>query len=131
MDLEIISSPIQIGKRTALNRIVNQPMECNDSDDQGNPTELTFRRYRRLAEGGAGMIWVESLTIIYESRARKHQLKISDENAKGFERLVKEMKEINSKSLIIFQINHAGRISGPSFLRSSPSTPLEIRAYTS
>lgn len=115
MDLEIISSPIQIGKRTALNRIVNQPMECNDSDDQGNPTELTFRRYRRLAEGGAGMIWVESLTIIYESRARKHQLKISDENAKGFARLVKEMKEINSKPLIIFQINHSGRISGPSF----------------
>jgi 2,4-dienoyl-CoA reductase-like NADH-dependent reductase (Old Yellow Enzyme family) len=115
VDLEIIFSPIQIGKRTAPNRIVSQPMECNDGDDQGNPTDLTFRRYRRLADGGAGMIWVESLTITYESRARKHQLKITDENVKGLERLVKEMKEINSKSLIIFQINHSGRISGPSF----------------
>jgi 2,4-dienoyl-CoA reductase-like NADH-dependent reductase (Old Yellow Enzyme family) len=115
VDLEIISSPIQIGKRTAPNRIVSQPMECNDGDDQGNPTDLTFRRYRRLADGGAGMIWVESLTITYESRARKHQLKITDESVKGLERLVKEMKEINSKSLIIFQINHSGRISGPSF----------------
>jgi 2,4-dienoyl-CoA reductase-like NADH-dependent reductase (Old Yellow Enzyme family) len=115
MNLEMLLLPIKIGEKIAPNRIVNQPMECNDGDDQGNPTELTFKRYRHLAEGGAGIIFIESLTITYESRARKHQLKISDKSAKGLERLVKEMKEINSKSLIIFQINHAGKISDPSF----------------
>jgi len=115
MNLEILSSPIKIGKKTAPNRIVNQPMECNDGDASGNPTELTLRRYRSLAEGGAGIIVIESLTLTYESRARKNQLKISEENAKGLERLVKEMKEINEKSLVLFQINHSGRISGPAF----------------
>jgi len=115
MNLEMISKPIQIGKRTAPNRIVNQPMECNDGDSSGNPTELTFRRYRSLAEGGAGMIFVESLTISYESRARKNQLKISEENTKDLERLVRGMKEINPKSLVLFQINHAGRMSQEAF----------------
>src|SRR4030043_584076 len=115
MNLEILSSPIKIGKKTAPNRIVNQPMECNDGDASGSPTELTLRRYRTLAEGGAGIIVIESLTLAYESRARKNQLKISEENAKGLERLVKEMKEVNGKSLVLFQINHSGRISGAAF----------------
>jgi 2,4-dienoyl-CoA reductase-like NADH-dependent reductase (Old Yellow Enzyme family) len=90
-------------------------MECNDADASGNPTDLTFRRYRSLAEGGAGIIVIESLTLTYESRARKNQLKISEENARGLERMVKEMKEVNGKSLVLFQINHSGRISGAAF----------------
>jgi 2,4-dienoyl-CoA reductase-like NADH-dependent reductase (Old Yellow Enzyme family) len=115
MDIEMLSSPIKIGKKMAPNRIVNQPMECNDGDSSGNPTELTFQRYRSLAEGGAGIIVVESLTLPDESRARKTQLKISEETAKGLERLVKEMREINPKPLILFQINHSGRVSGAAF----------------
>jgi 2,4-dienoyl-CoA reductase-like NADH-dependent reductase (Old Yellow Enzyme family) len=117
MNLEMLSSPIQIGKKTAVNRIVNQPMECNDGDSSGNPTELTFKRYRNLAEGGAGIIVVESLTLSYESRARKNQLKISEETAKGLQRLVKEMREVNPKPLILFQLNHPGRHSGAAFSR--------------
>ena len=115
MNSEILSSPIKIGNKIAPNRIVNQPMECNDGDASGNPTELTLRRYRNLAEGGAGIIVIESLTLTYESRSRKNQLKISEENAKGLERLIKEMKEVNGKSLVLFQINHSGRISGAAF----------------
>jgi 2,4-dienoyl-CoA reductase-like NADH-dependent reductase (Old Yellow Enzyme family) len=115
MDLEMLSSPIQIGKKMAANRIVNQPMECNDGDSGGNPTQMTFQRYRNLAAGGAGVIVVESLTLSYESRARKNQLKISEETAKGLEKLVKEMREVNPKPLILFQLNHSGRISGAAF----------------
>ena len=115
MNLEILSTPIRIGEKIAANRIVYQPMECNDGDAEGHPTELTFKRYRNLAEGGAGVIIVESLTLTYESRARKNQLKISEETAKGLERLVREMRETNPKPLILFQLNHSGRISGSAF----------------
>lgn len=115
MNPEMLSSPIRIGDRLAPNRIVNQPMECNDGDPSGNPTDLTFRRYRKLAEGEAGMIFVESLTISYESRARKNQLKIAEDTAKGLERLVREMREINNESLILFQINHSGGLSQAAF----------------
>ncbi len=90
-------------------------MECNDADAAGHPTDLTFKRYRKLAEGGAGIIVVESLTITYETRSRKNQLKISEETAPDLERLVREMREINSQSLILFQINHSGNVSGADF----------------
>ena len=114
---EMLSSPIRVRGRLAANRIVNQPMECNDGDSAGNPTDLTFRRYRQLAEGGAGIIVVESATITYESRARKNQLKISEETAPGLEKLVTEMKEINHDPLILFQLNHSGSLSQSAFSR--------------
>jgi 2,4-dienoyl-CoA reductase-like NADH-dependent reductase (Old Yellow Enzyme family) len=115
MNVEMLSSPIRIGSKVAPNRIVNQPMECNDGDDSGNPTELTFRRYRGLAEGGAGIIFVESLTVSYESRARKNQLKIGEDTARGLEQLVREMRERNGESLILIQINHSGQLSQAAF----------------
>ena len=115
MNPEKLRLPIPIGQRTAPNRIVNQPMECNDGDAAGRPTERTFKRYRSLSEGGAGIIFVESLTISAVSRARKNQIRISEETAEGLEKLVKVMREINDRSLILFQLNHAGRISAPDF----------------
>jgi 2,4-dienoyl-CoA reductase-like NADH-dependent reductase (Old Yellow Enzyme family) len=92
-------------------------MECNDADEVGNPTELTLNRYRRLSQGGAGIIVVEALTITQESRARKNQLGIYERTAPTLERLIKEMREINRESLILFQITHSGRQSGPGFSR--------------
>ena len=84
MKLEMLPQPIKIGNRLAPNRMVNQPMECNDADATGHPTDLTFKRYRKLAEGEAGIIAVESLTITYETRSRKNQLKNLRRDGSGF-----------------------------------------------
>ena len=115
MDTQMISSPIAVGKKTAPNRIVFQPMECNDADFSGDPSDLTIRRYRRFAEGGAGIIFSESLTLTTESRARKSQMAITEENAEGLARLVKEMREVNPEPLILFQLNQSGRLSEAAF----------------
>ena len=122
--MSILDSPIKIGAKTAPNRIVNQPMECNDADEVGNPTQLTFNRYRKLAEGGAGIIVVEALTITRGSRARKNQLGIDEKTAPALERLLKEMRGINSKPLILFQITHSGQLSGADFSRRVSVYPL-------
>ena len=45
MSLEILATPVAIGRKTAPNRFVNQPMECNDADESGNPSDLTLKRY--------------------------------------------------------------------------------------
>jgi 2,4-dienoyl-CoA reductase-like NADH-dependent reductase (Old Yellow Enzyme family) len=112
MRFETLAAPVRIGSRSAPNRIVNHPMECNDADTAGNPTDLTLQRYLKLAEGGAGIINVESMTVSALSRARKNQLQITEKNAEHLAHLVKEMKAINPDSLIIFQINHSGNVSG-------------------
>ena len=110
MRFETLAAPVRLGSRTAPNRIVNHPMECNDADAAGNPTDLTRQRYLKLAEGGAGIINVESMPVSPLSRARKNQLQITGKNAEHLARLVKEMKAINPDSLIIFQINHSGNV---------------------
>jgi len=123
--METLKSPIQIGNRVAPNRIVNQPMECNDADELGRPTGLTFERYRRLAEGGAGIIIIEALTISQERRARKNQFGIYPETADSLERLIREMRAIHSQSLILMQITHSGRQSGAGFSRVVSAYPTE------
>ena len=110
MDVQLLSSPIRIGNKLAPNRIVIHPVEGNNGDSSGNPTERTIERYRKLAEGGAGVIFSEALTISYTSRARKNQLLIAEKTAKGLERLVKAVREVNGKSLFLFQLDHAGRL---------------------
>ena len=113
--MSLLEASIRIGQRVAPNRIVNQPMEGNDADEQGNPTELTLERYRKLAEGGAGVIFVEALTISRESRARENQLVIHSKTAGGLGNLIREMRRINSASLILMQITHSGSQSQGGF----------------
>ena len=130
MQIVALSSPIDIGKKTAPNRIVNHPMECNDADASGNPTELALKRYRHLAEGGAGIIMVESMTIPPKSRSRKNQLQITERNRKSLAGLVKEMKKANDKPLIIFQVNHSGNISTGSFSKVVSYYPTDDPSVT-
>jgi 2,4-dienoyl-CoA reductase-like NADH-dependent reductase (Old Yellow Enzyme family) len=115
METKMISSPIPIGNKTAPNRIVFQPMECNDADASGDPSDLSINRYRRFAEGGAGIIFSESLTLTTESRARKSQMAITEQNAEGLTRLIKAIRELNQDSLILFQLNQSGKLSEAAF----------------
>lgn len=108
-------TPIKIGTRTAPNRIVINAMECCDADSDGNPTEKTYDRYRKLFEGGAGIIDLEAITAQYRSRSRKSQLSILPKNADALKKFVAEMKSVNSETLFIFQLTHSGEISNPAF----------------
>ena len=133
METDMISAPIPVGKKTAPNRIVFQPMECNDADSSGDPSDLTIKRYRRFAEGGAGIIFSESFTLTTESRARKSQMSITAQNSEGLARLIKEMREVNQDSLILFQLNQTGRLSEAAFskvLTVYPTGEADIHVLT-
>lgn len=116
--------PIQIGLRTAENRIAMNAMECCDADNDGNPTELTYERYENLFKGNAGLIDLEAITITYESIARIHQLSILPQNEKPLAKLVKHLKQINSKPLLVFQLTHSGELSNPKFSKRVTVKPL-------
>ncbi len=113
MKTDMLASSLQIGKKTAPNRFVAQPIEINSADDGGKPTELSLKRYRALAEGGAGIIFTEASAIAADGRARANQLLVIEENAKELEETVKAIKEINPDVLFLFQLDHAGRLGVP------------------
>jgi len=122
----ITRSPISFGGLTAPNRFVHQPMECNDSPG-GFPGELTFKRYKRLAEGKAGITVVEA-TSVGENRARTNQLMIDEEHRPGIKSLTKAFKEINPDTPLFYQLNHAGQISGNFNQQGIPKSEV-VRAY--
>ncbi|MBA7709508.1 NADH oxidase [subsurface metagenome] len=117
MSMNALFDPIKVGNRTAPNRFVYQSMECNDADENGNSTEKTYKRYEELMRGGAGIIFLEAITVTYESRGRSNQLSIMPRNLKALRNFVEEMKGINNKPLFIFQITHSGELSEPVFSR--------------
>jgi 2,4-dienoyl-CoA reductase-like NADH-dependent reductase (Old Yellow Enzyme family) len=121
---DTLFSPVKIGPRTAPNRIAINAMECCDSDDEGNPTDKTYRRYRRLFEGGAGVIVLEAITVTYESRGRQYQLSVEPHNEKALTKFVKEMKSIDDRTLFFWQLTHSGELSHPDFSKRVCVKPL-------
>ena len=112
---EVLFDPIKIGNLTSPNRIALNAMECNDADNEGNPTKRTYERYAKFFGGGAGLIDLEAITVTRESRGRLNQLSVTPKNEKALKKFVKEMKNINNKAIFIWQLTHSGEISDPNF----------------
>jgi 2,4-dienoyl-CoA reductase-like NADH-dependent reductase (Old Yellow Enzyme family) len=121
---EILLSPIKIGTRTSQNRFFIQPMECNDADADGNPTDLTYRRYENLFQGEAGLVSLEAITITDKNRSRMNQLFIMPKNEKALANFVRRLREVNPDTLFIFQLTHSGELSNPVFSKRLSVKPL-------
>lgn len=114
-------SPVQIGKKTAPNRLTAQAMEGNDGENGGKPSERTTERYRELARGGWGVAVMEASSVNEHSLARKNGLIINRGNLDAFRRTVDGFKSVNPDALFLLQITHAGSKGSPEF-----SMPLRI-----
>jgi len=119
-DVEYLRTPMKIGNRTVENRMAVQPMEGCDGDTDGKPGELTERRYRRFAGGGAGVLWFEAAAVTQEGRANPRQLLIRRKSAKSFEQLLTgtrtAAKKANGESyrpFTVLQLTHSGRYAKP------------------
>lgn len=117
-DLSILGEPLPIGKWTLPNRFAAQPMEGFDSSDDGTPGELSFRRYRRYAEGGSSLIWFEATAVVHEARSNAHQLMLCSKNVDTYARLVEATRDAARKAfgheiVMVVQLTHSGRYSKP------------------
>ena len=117
-DLSVLGQSLEISGRIAPNRLVCQPMEGCDGTLTGEPGELTWRRYLRLAKGGAGMIWFEATACLEDGRANPRQLWLREDNVDAFRELLDKIRETAVRTngyapLIIMQDTHSGRYSKP------------------
>lgn len=72
-----LAQPLSVGRSVVANRLVLHPMEGCDGNLDGTPGELTFRRWRRFAAGGAAVLWGEATAVVEEGQANRRQLLIS------------------------------------------------------
>ncbi|MFH1264703.1 MAG: NADH:flavin oxidoreductase [Planctomycetota bacterium] len=117
-DLSILAEPVAIGPHQAPNRFAIQPMEGFDATTDGSPTELSFRRYRRYAEGGSGLIWFEATAVLGEARSNPHQSWLHAGNVDTFARLVDQTRRWAREAfghvlVLVIQLTHSGRYSKP------------------
>jgi len=117
---EVLAESFRIGNSSAPNRLVANPMEGNDADKDGGPSSLTNRRYRRLASGGSGVIWVEATAVSRDGRSSPRQLLFNERSATAFRELLREIKSCGrgpkgepQEPYVALQLTHSGRHSSP------------------
>lgn len=118
-NIGVLGSSLEVSGHVLANRLAVQPMEGCDGTADGKPGELTVRRYKRFAAGGAALIWFEATAVVPEGRANPRQLLLNEENQPEFRALVAEIKEECRRKngftpVVICQLTHSGRYSKPS-----------------
>jgi 2,4-dienoyl-CoA reductase-like NADH-dependent reductase (Old Yellow Enzyme family) len=95
-------------------------MEGFDAEPDGAPGDLTVRRYRRYAAGGAGVIWFEATSVLADGRSNPRQLYLNDGSVAAFARLVESVRSAARNTfgsahvpLMVLQLTHSGRWSRP------------------
>ena len=114
--MSVLNQPITLGKYTFPNRIVFQPMEGCDCKANGEPGELTVKKYERAARSGAGFIWMEANAVCPEGRTNPGQMMLTDGNLPVFKAFVKNLRDIAKNEcgiepIIVLQLTHSGRQS--------------------
>lgn len=116
-EISPLLQPAEIEGFLVANRLVVQPMEGYDSEDEGSPSALTKRRYIRYAEGGSGMIWFEAVSVSSDGRSNPRQLWINNANISVFKALNEQLRSTAKKHginpLLVIQLTHSGRYSKP------------------
>jgi 2,4-dienoyl-CoA reductase-like NADH-dependent reductase (Old Yellow Enzyme family) len=121
---DILLTPIMIGTHRSENRFFSQAMECTDADFEGNPSDLTYARYENLFKGEAGMVSLEAITITDKNRSRLNQLFIMPQNLPALTKFVQRLREVNPKTIFIYQLTHSGELSNPEFSKRLSVKPL-------
>ncbi len=111
------------GRFRVGNRWCIQPMEGWDATRNGQPSELTIRRWEHFGQSGAKLIWGgEAVAVVPEGRANPNQLYYAPENKSGLASLLSTLQNAHLQEfgpgstddlLVGLQLTHSGRFSRP------------------
>ena len=112
----MINDSLKISLKEFPNRVVLQPMEGCDCNENGSPSELTVKKYLSAAKSGAGTVWLEATAVCPEGRTNVRQMMLTEDNLAAFKELVENMrstavKECGIRPILILQLTHSGRQS--------------------
>ncbi|MBD3266327.1 NADH:flavin oxidoreductase [bacterium] len=116
-----LAQSIELYGKTAANRWCIQPMEGWDGLADGNPSDLTLRRWERFGASGAKLIFGgEACAVREDGRSSPSQVMAVEHTKDGLRRLYDRVHETHrhlygtSDDLILgLQLTHSGRFSKP------------------
>ncbi|HEY7516356.1 MAG TPA: NADH:flavin oxidoreductase, partial [Vicinamibacteria bacterium] len=118
-----LGEPFERGGLRVGNRFCILPMEGWDGTTEGEPSELTTRRWRHFGMSGAKLIWGgEAVAVRADGRANPNQLVINEATLPALARLREEMVAAHRESFGVradsdlfvgLQLTHSGRYARP------------------
>jgi NADPH2 dehydrogenase len=116
-----LAMPLALGGRTIGNRWCIHPMEGWDAGDDGRPTDILLRRWRRFGASGAKLVWGgEAVAVLPEGRANPNQLCAPASGRAGFAALLDAVRATHREQhgrdddlVVALQLTHSGRFSKP------------------
>jgi 2,4-dienoyl-CoA reductase-like NADH-dependent reductase (Old Yellow Enzyme family) len=128
-----LAAPIQVDGRRVGNRFCILPMEGWDGTPEGEPSELTIRRWQHFGSSGAKLLWgCEAFAIRHDGRANPHQLMLTPRTLPAVARLRTTLIEAHRQRfgddadadlLVGLQLTHSGRYARPDvYDRPAPLT---------
>jgi NADPH2 dehydrogenase len=118
-----LSRPIDVSGVHVGNRFCILPMEGWDGTRDGEPSELTRRRWRNFGTSGAKLMWGgEAVAVRHDGRANPHQLMMSPRTAGAIaalrDQLVAAHRErfgsnADADLYVGLQLTHSGRYARP------------------
>lgn len=127
------ATPMEVGDDRVGNRFCILPMEGWDGAPEGEPSDLTQRRWRHFGLSGAKLIWGgEAVAVRHDGRANPHQLVLSDRTVGAIARLREDLVTAHVERfgsdrglLVGLQLTHSGRFACP----TSRGRPEPLVAY--
>lgn len=114
------------GGKTAKNRVVVPPMCSQTADEHGNAATATIEHYAKLAQSGAGIIFVEYSFIHPSGKGEDNQLAAdSNANLKGLTKIVDVIHRTGA--LAGHQLVHVGGKTTKAMIGGELMSPSGIR----
>ena len=99
-----------LGRTVVANRFAALPMEGWDGLADGRPSDLVRRRWKRLGESGAGLVWCEATAVRHDGKANPNQLVLNETTVDD----IAELRTLlDPTQVTVLQLTHSGRYARP------------------
>lgn len=113
-DTAILAQPFDLDGRQIPNRLLAQPIEGFDAEEDGSPSRRSIARYQQLARNGFGTLWMESISVNAEGRSNPRQLWLHKKNLGAFREMLDLVRAAApTPPYLVAQLTHSGRYSKP------------------
>ncbi|MFB6285361.1 MAG: NADH:flavin oxidoreductase [Candidatus Bipolaricaulia bacterium] len=126
LDTGVLFEPFELKRLSLRNRIVMAPMTRTSAGDYGVPTEAMAEYYARRARGGTGLVLTEG-TYTDDAFSKGYFNEpgiVTEAQITGWQNVVERVHDEGAQ--IALQLFHAGRLSDPDVLGTTPRAPSAI-----
>lgn len=123
--MSVLFEKTEIKGMELKNRLVRSATYEGMADENGFPTENLFELYKRLAQGGVGLIITGLSFVSRDGKIDAMNGIDSDEHIPKYKELVNLVHENDSK--IAMQIAHCGRQTSADMIKTQPLAPSAVK----